>query len=237
MSKLNLNLELGKRGYNITILGLTRSGKTVFVQKVLLPIWTKFKLPVAIWDYDDHTDWQGFGVRTNNLRKMKKLLQERKMVRYVPELSLAADLQLGSDLVKALQEEYNRFAKVIFELPDEYKTKTFPCVVVTEEASDVAPSYNLPLGMQNLLRKGNKRLISTISIAQRGAQLNTTVVGQSPLIIMFKQKAGDIEYLQTKKILGRDDAEKLSRLQKYHHLIQWDFWDDGIVQEFPPIKI
>ena len=130
-----------------------------------------------------------------------------------------------------------KFAETIFKIPAKCKNKQFPCLVITEEASDIAPSYSLPVQLQNLLRKGNKRLISNICIAQRGAQLNTTVIGQSPLVVIFKQKAGDIEYLQTKKILGKHDAEKLKTLKQYHYLVQWDFWDGDIIKEAPPLKI
>lgn len=210
----------------IGVFGMTQSGKTTMVKKVILPIYKQNDIRYVFHDMKRMNKDVPHDVIVHNPKQLRQVINTRKQILYQP------------DSIKG--DDWNAVCEIVHEKGN--------MVLVADEIYLIA-SRKIEDGHKTILTQGAGRGIGMVNTSQRAKWLEETIFSESEHYFIFRLgHPGDANKIMD--IIGFDfinadtgeevelDSDMLTREMPYYHFLyidrttgtcRWNFpigWDE-----------
>ena len=182
----------------VFVCGSTGSGKTVFVNSVLLAQYQR----VIFHDFtldNDELITRGFVLAHTPEEMMALMVGNSYKVLYQP-YTMDEDSNLA---------DFNRVCEIIY--------KNGNCTLVVDEANYFANASSIEMYHKELLTRGRKRGCGLVNLSQRPVGVHNLCISEAQHLIVFALNL-DNDILKLKAVLPRDMHDALYNLKDFEYI-------------------
>ena len=194
---------MSKDGEMTSISGASRSGKSYFIKKKIVP---KLPRPLFIWDYKDEYSAQGIAAKKGEAVKGAK--------RYTDMLELTKAIRRGESVIcfHGRPDQFDAFCEVVYKAGKVLKQ----CSILAEELASVTNTAKATGYWGDILRMGLGMGMSIVTVAQSFTESDKTSIRNCSRMITYRQNTtDDIKSTANRMNVDPSIIEGLAKYQGY----------------------